>query len=317
MQTVYKAVIIGAGPAGLTAAIYLAKANVEPLVIKGMEPSKYLLTTMEVDAYPGFPQGVNGPALLNDMSKQAEYFGAKIRPGMVKSVDLSKRPFRIQLDGHEAIETESLIIASGASFKQLDIPGEKANFGRGVSTCATCTGYFATDKKIIVVGGGDSALEEALYLTRYASEVTIVHRRSELRASKGMQERARKSRKINWTMDVTPLEVLDNGVHVSGLKVRNNQTGLEEVIEAERVYVAIGSKPNTAFLEGQLPVSKRGHLLVKPGTTETDIPGVFVCGDVQDDRYGQIASAVGSGCMAAGDCERYLDSNITEHSALL
>jgi thioredoxin reductase (NADPH) len=303
-----KAVIIGAGPAGLTAAIYLAKANVEPLVIKGLEPSKYLLTTMEVDAYPGFPLGVNGPSLLNDMSKQAEYFGARIRTGGVKSVDLSKRPFRIHIEGHEQIEAESIIIATGASFKSLDIPGEKANFGRGVSTCATCTGYFATDKKVVVVGGGDSALEEALYLTRYASEVTIVHRRSELRASKGMQERARRSPKIKWIMDVTPLEVLDNGSHVSGLKVRNNSTGLEEVIPTERVFVAIGSTPNTAFLEGQLPISKRGHLLVKPGTTETDIPGVFVCGDVQDDRYGQIASAVGSGCMAAGDSERYLNT---------
>jgi thioredoxin reductase (NADPH) len=303
----HKAVIIGAGPAGLTAAIYLAKSNVETLVIKGMEPSKYLLTTMEVDAYPGFPRGVNGPVLLDDMSKQAEYLGAKIRTGVVKSVDLSKRPFRIQLDVHDEIETETLIIATGASFKQLDIPGEMANFGRGVSTCATCTGYFATGKKVIVVGGGDSALEEALYLTRYASEVTIVHRRSELRASKGMQERARRSRKINWVLDVTPLEILDNGEHVTGLKVRNNTTGLEEVMEAERVFVAIGSKPNTAFLDGQLPESKRGHLLVKPGTTETGIAGVFVCGDVQDDRYGQIASAVGSGCMAAGDCESYLE----------
>ncbi|TFE24715.1 NAD(P)/FAD-dependent oxidoreductase [Cohnella luojiensis] len=302
------AVIIGAGPAGLTAAIYLAKANVEPLVIKGLEPSKYLLTTMEVDAYPGFPLGVNGPTLLDDMGKQAEQLGARIRTGTVDSVDLSIRPFRIHLEGHETIETESLIIATGASFKQLGIPGEKDNFGRGVSTCATCTGFFATDKKVIVVGGGDSALEEALYLTRYASEVTIVHRRNELRASKGMQERARRSKKINWILDVTPLEVLDNGIHVSGLRVRNNSSGLEEVIPAERVFVAIGSTPNTAFLEGQLPVSKRGHLLVKPGTTETDIPGVFVCGDVQDDKYGQIASAVGSGCMAAGDSERYLES---------
>jgi thioredoxin reductase (NADPH) len=304
----HKAVIIGAGPAGLTAAIYLAKANVEPLVIKGLEPSKYLLTTMEVDAYPGFPQGVNGPALLDDMSKQAEQLGARIRTATVQRVDLSIRPYRIQLEGHETIEAESIIIATGASFKQLGIPGETANFGRGVSTCATCTGYFATDKKVIVVGGGDSALEEALYLTRYASEVTIVHRRNELRASKGMQERAHRSKKINWILDVTPLEVLDNGSHVSGLKVKNNSSGLEEVIPTERVFVAIGSTPNTAFLEGQLSIGKRGHLLAKPGTTETDIPGVFVCGDVQDDKYGQIASAVGSGCMAAGDAERYLET---------
>ncbi|WP_115993628.1 NAD(P)/FAD-dependent oxidoreductase [Cohnella lupini] len=313
----HKAVIIGAGPSGLSAAIYLAKANAEPFVIKGLESSKYLLTTMEVDAYPGFPQGVNGPALLDDMSKQAEQLGAHIQTGTVESVDLSKRPYVIRLVGHnsahgpvemEPIFTESIIIASGASFKTLNIPGEKENFGRGVSTCATCTGYFATDKKVVVVGGGDSALEEALYLTRYASEITIVHRRNELRASKGMQERARRSPKIKWVMDVTPLEILDNGSHVSGLKVRNNASGLEEVIPTERVFVAIGSKPNTAFLGGQFPVGKRGHLLVKPGTTETDIAGVFACGDVQDDRYGQIASAVGSGCMAAGDAERYLDS---------
>jgi thioredoxin reductase (NADPH) len=304
----HKTVIIGAGPAGLTAAIYLAKANVEPLVIKGIEPSKYLLTTMEVDAYPGFPQGVDGPTLLNDMVKQAEHLGARIRTGMVSSVDLSQRPFRVQLEGHERIEAESIIIATGASFKQLDIPGEKENFGRGVSTCATCTGYFATDKKVIVVGGGDSALEEALYLTRYTSDITILHRRNELRASMGMQERAHHSGKIKWLLDFTPIEVIDNGHQVSGLKVRNNATGIAEIFPADRVFVAIGSKPNTAFLDGQLPVSKRGHLLVNPGTMESNIPGVFVCGDVQDDRYGQIASSVGSGCMAAGDCERYLSA---------
>jgi thioredoxin reductase (NADPH) len=303
-----KAVIIGAGPAGLTAAIYLAKANIKPLVIKGLNPSKYLLTTMEVDVYPGFPQGVDGPALINDMVKQAEHFGARIRTGTVSRVDLSQRPFRVQLEGHERIEAESLIIAAGASFMQLDIPGEKENFGRGVSTCATCTGYFATDRKVIVVGGGDSALEEALYLTRYTSDITILHRRNELRASKGMQELAFRSSKIKWLLDFTPLEVIDNGHQVSGLKVRNNAAGKEEILPADRVFVAIGSKPNTAFLEGQLPVSKRGHLLVKPGTMESSIPGVFACGDVQDDRYGQIASAVGSGCMAAVDCERYLNA---------
>ncbi|RKP50159.1 thioredoxin-disulfide reductase [Cohnella endophytica] len=307
-----KAIVIGAGPAGLSAAIYLAKANVEPLVIKGVTPSKYLMTTMEIDAYPGFPLGVNGPSLLDDMSKQAEYFGARIRTGSVKSADLSKRPFLILTTGHgsieiEPIETESIVIATGASFKSLNIPGETANFGRGVSTCATCTGYFASEKKVVVIGGGDSALEEALYLTRYASEITIVHRRNELRASKGMQERARQSKQIKWMLDVTPLEILDDGHQVSGLKVRENRTGLETVVPAERVYVAIGSTPNAVFLDGQLPVGRRGHLMVKPGTTETDIPGIFACGDVQDDRYGQIASAVGSGCMAAGDCERYLE----------
>jgi thioredoxin reductase (NADPH) len=302
-----KAVIIGAGPAGLSAAIYLAKANLEPLVIKGLKPSKYLLTTTEVDAYPGFPLGVHGPTLLDDMSKQAESLGAQIRTGEVKSLDLSKRPFRIHIEGHDSIETESIVIATGASFKTLGTPGEEANFGRGVSTCATCSSYYATDKKVIVVGGGDSALEDALYLTRYATEVTIVHRRSELRASKGMQDRAQQSGKIKWMLDATPLEVLNDEGRVAGLKVQNHRTGAEETIPAERIYVAIGSTPNTAFLEGQLPVSKRGHLLVKPGTTETEIDGVFACGDVQDARYGQIASAVGSGCMAASDVERYLN----------
>ncbi|WP_027093476.1 NAD(P)/FAD-dependent oxidoreductase [Cohnella thermotolerans] len=313
----YKAVVIGGGPAGLSAAIHLARANLEPLVIKGFEPSKYLITTMEVDSYPGFPAGVDGPTLLDNMAKQAEQFGARIRIGNVQRVDLSKRPYAIDIQGYGTVEAESVVIATGASFKLLGIPGEEANFGRGVSICATCSGYFSTGKKAIVVGGGDSALEEAIYLTRYASEVTIVHRRNELRASKGMQERARQYGKIKWALNRTPIEVLADEHGVTGLKVMNHETGSEEVIEGRRLYVAIGTRPNTGFLEGQLPTNERGYLLVKPGTTETGIPGVFACGDVQDPRYGQITSAIGSGCMAAVDCERYLDSLVVEEAVAL
>lgn len=303
----YKSVVIGGGPSGLSAAIHLALANLEPLVIKGMEPSKYLATTMELDSYPGFPRGVDGPALLDDMSKQAERFGARILTGNVHRVDLSVRPFRIELLGRETIEAETVIIATGASFQLLGIPGEEANIGRGVSICAPCSGFFATGKKVVVVGGGDSALEEAIYLTRYASEVVVVHRRDELRASKGIQERAKAYAKISFAFERTPLEVLSDERGVTGLRVMNHSTGQEETIDAERVYVAIGTKPNTEFLNGQLPTDDKGYLLSKPGTTETAIPGVFVCGDVQDPRYGQITSAVGSGSMAAVDCERFLN----------
>lgn len=303
----YHTVIIGTGPAGLTAAIYLARANMNPLVIEGPEPGGQLTTTTEVENFPGFPDGIMGPELMSNMRKQAERFGAVFKSGWVTKTDLSTRPFKLEVDSLGAIEAETLIISTGASAKYLGIPGEKENVGRGVSTCATCDGFFFRGKKIIVVGGGDSAMEEANFLTRFASEVRVVNRRNELRASKIMQDRARANEKVSWSLNRTPIEVVAGSLGVTGLKVRNNETGEEEVLETDGVFVTIGHTPNTAFLEGQVETDDHGYIVVKPGTSHTNIPGVFACGDVQDTRYRQAITAAGSGCMAALDCERFLE----------
>ncbi|WP_217596919.1 thioredoxin-disulfide reductase [Cohnella sp. GbtcB17] len=302
-------IIVGTGPAGLTAAIYLARAGLAPLVIEGPEPGGQLTTTTEVENFPGFPDGIMGPELMDNMRKQAQRFGAEFRSGWVTKADLSKRPFTLTVDGKEELQAQTVIVSTGASAKYLGIPGEKDNVGRGVSTCATCDGFFFRGKKIIVIGGGDSAMEEANFLTRFASEVVLVNRRTELRASKIMQERARDNAKISWSLNRTPLEVVAGPLGVKGLKVLNNETGEEELIEAEGVFVAIGHTPNTKFLEGQLKTDETGYILVTPGTTETNIPGVFACGDVQDSKYRQAISAAGTGCMAALDAERFLEAN--------
>ncbi|MEK0316326.1 thioredoxin-disulfide reductase [Cohnella sp. 56] len=302
-------IIVGTGPAGLTAAIYLARAGLAPLVIEGPEPGGQLTTTTEVENFPGFPEGIMGPELMDNMRKQAQRFGAEFRSGWVTKADLSQRPFTLTVDGKEELQAQTVIVSTGASAKYLGIPGEKENVGRGVSTCATCDGFFFRGKKIIVIGGGDSAMEEANFLTRFASEVVLVNRRTELRASKIMQERARANGKISWRLNRTPLEVVAGPLGVTGLKVLNNETGEEELIETAGVFVAIGHTPNTKFLDGQLKTDETGYLLVTPGTTETNIPGVFACGDVQDNKYRQAISAAGTGCMAALDCERFLESN--------
>lgn len=304
----HNVVVLGTGPAGLTAAIYLARANLSPLVIEGPEPGGQLTLTTEVENFPGFPEGIMGPELMDNMRKQAARFGAEFKRGWVTSVDLSSQPIKLQVDGIGEVQTKTLIISTGASAKWLGIPGERDNVGKGVSTCATCDGFFFRGKKIIVVGGGDSAMEEANFLTKFASEVRLVHRRSEMRASKIMQDRARANEKITWSLNCTPVEVVATGMGVTGLKVLNNATGQEEVIETDGIFVAIGHNPNTSFLNGQLETDETGYLIVKPGTSETSIPGVFACGDVQDHRYRQAITAAGSGCMAALDAERYLES---------
>ncbi len=306
----YKVVVLGTGPAGLTAAIYLARANMKPLVIEGPEPGGQLTLTTEVENFPGFPDGIMGPELMDNMRKQAERFGAEFKRGWVTKVELANRPFTLQVDGIGEIKTESLIISTGASAKLMNIPGEKDNIGRGVSTCATCDGFFFRGKKIIVVGGGDSAMEEANFLTKFASEVRLVHRRNELRASKIMQDRAKQNPKVTWSLNSTPLEVVAGEQGVTGLKIKNNETGTEEIIKTDGIFVAIGHKPNTTFLGWQLELlDETGYIQVKPGTTETNILGVFACGDVQDHKYRQAITAAGSGCMAALDCEGFLEGN--------
>ncbi|MFD0710331.1 thioredoxin-disulfide reductase [Paenibacillus sp. GCM10027626] len=308
-DTIYPTVIVGTGPGGLTAAIYLARANMQPLVIEGAEPGGQLTTTTEVENFPGFPEGIMGPELMANMRKQAERFGAQFRTGWVTNIDMSQRPFVVTIEGAGQIRAETVIVSTGASAKYLGIPGEAEYVGRGVSTCATCDGFFFRNKRIVVVGGGDSAMEEANFLTRFASEVIVVHRRGEMRASKIMQDRARANEKIRWSLDSTPLEVIGDGNSVKGLKIRHNATGEEEIIEVDGIFVSIGHTPNTAFLDGQLKIDDLGYLLVEPGTAKTNVDGVFACGDVQDRRYRQAITAAGSGCMAALECERYIENN--------
>lgn len=307
-----KVAILGTGPAGLTAAIYLARANMNPIVIEGNEPGGQLTLTTEVENFPGFADGIMGPDLMDNMRKQAERFGARFVRGWVTKVDLSQKPYTLFVQGAENIQTEALILSTGASAKMLGIPGEKESLGSGVSTCATCDGFFYRGKKVIVVGGGDSAMEEASFLTKFADEVVVVHRREELRASKIMQDRAKQNKKISWQLNKSPLEVVGGKMGISGLKVKNNETGQEELIEANGLFVAIGHLPNTAFLENQIDTDAQGYIKVEPGTTKTNIDGVFACGDVQDNRYRQAITAAGTGCMAALDTEHYLEGEIVQ-----
>lgn len=303
-----KVVILGTGPAGYTAAIYAARANLNPVVIEGDEPGGQLMLTTEVENFPGFPDAIMGPDLMESMKKQAERFGAQFVFGRAQSVDLSQRPFTVSMDDGSTYETEALIISTGATAKLLEIPGESELIGRGVSTCATCDGFFFKDKRIIVVGGGDSAMEEATFLTRYASEVTIVHRRDTLRASKVMQERAHKNPKIRWVMGATPISVESADNRVTGLTIRHNQSGKTETLSTEGLFVSIGHRPNTEFLAGQINTDAVGYVITKGLDTATNVDGVFACGDVADSRYRQAITAAGSGCKAAMDAERWLES---------
>lgn len=306
----YKAIIIGTGPAGLTAAIYLARASLNPLVIEGPEPGGQLTTTTDVENFPGFPDGILGPELMDNMRKQAERFGAEFRTGWVNRIERAESPFKIDVEGLGQLESETLIIATGASAKLLDIPGEKENIGSGVSTCATCDGFFFREKKIVVIGGGDSAMEEANFLSRFGSEVRIIHRRNELRASKIMQDRARNNKKITWSLNRTPVEIVKEGMSVTGVKVLDNETKEEEWIEADGVFIAIGHLPNTDFIADTVQTDEQGYIVVKPGSTQTSVPGIFACGDVQDSKFRQAITAAGSGCMAALECETFLNGDM-------
>lgn len=304
-----RVMILGTGPAGLTAAIYAARANLEPLVIEGNEPGGQLTLTTEVENYPGFPDGIMGPELMDSMREQAKKFGAKFVMGWVSGADLSERPFKVTVNEKDEYVSDSLIISTGASAKLLGIQGESENMGRGVSTCATCDGFFFRNKNIVVVGGGDSAMEEATFLTKFASEVTIVHRRNELRASQIMQDRARENPKIKWLMNVTPVEVKSDGNKVSALSVKDNETGEVKDVETSGIFVAIGHRPNTAFLNEQIDVDKVGYIQTRGVSTATNVEGVFACGDVMDSHYRQAITAAGTGCKAAMDVEKFLEGS--------
>jgi thioredoxin reductase (NADPH) len=312
--TNYRVIVVGSGPAGCTAAIYLSRANLAPLVLEGLQPGGQLTITTDVENYPGFPEGILGPKLMDLMRQQAERFGAVFRMEQIEKVELRTHPFVVTTDARE-YECDALIVAAGASAMQIGLPSEKALQGFGVSYCATCDGFFFKNKEIVVVGGGDSAMEEATFLTKFASKVTVVHRREELRASKIMQERARSNSKIEFVLDSTVEEVVgtkEGGV--TALKIRNLKTNALSEMAAQGLFVAIGHTPNTRAYAGQLELDERGYIVLPHrNSTVTNIQGVFACGDVVDHVYRQAITAAGTGCMAALDCERWLThERITE-----
>ncbi|HVN64973.1 MAG TPA: thioredoxin-disulfide reductase [Candidatus Binataceae bacterium] len=302
-------VILGSGPAGLTAALYTARANLNPLLIEGMEPGGQLTITTEVENYPGFEKGIQGPEMMEVFRRQAERFGTRFMAAEVTETRFDRRPFELIADG-KAIKSTAVIISTGAKAKLLGIESEKRLMGYGVSACATCDGAFFKDKEAIIVGGGDTAMEEAIFLTRFCTKVTIVHRRDSLRASKIMQDRARKNSKIAFVWDSVVEEILgDPKAGVSGAKLKNLKTGVVTDFKTDAVFVAIGHQPNTAIFNGKLDMDELGYLKVKPGSTYTNIEGVFAAGDVADHVYRQAVTAAGAGCMAAIDAERWLEAH--------
>ena len=301
----HNVIILGSGPAGLTAAIYCARANLAPVVIEGLNAGGQLMNTTDVENYPGFPEGIMGPDLMERFKQQAERFGATFVSGDATAIDLSSQPLKVSTE-EETLEAKAVIIATGASPLELGIPGEKEYAGRGVSYCATCDGFFFRDQEIVVVGGGDTAMEEAIFLTRFGKRVTVVHRRDELRASKIMADRALANDKIEFLWDSVVDEVVGNGTKVASIKVRNIKT--DEVTEREcgGFFVAIGHRPNTELFHDLLPTDDAGYLVPGKGSL-TEIEGVFMAGDVHDHHYRQAVTASGAGCMAAIDCERWLE----------
>jgi thioredoxin reductase (NADPH) len=301
-------VIIGSGPAGLTAAVYASRANLKPVVVHGNEPGGQLMITTDVENYPGFPDGILGPELMDLMTKQAERFGTEFLTGRVEAVELGGRPFKVVTDGNRALLAKTLIVASGASTMWLGLESETKYRGRGVSSCATCDGAFFKGRELIIVGGGDSAMEEALFLTRFASKVTVVHRRDQLRASRIMQDRAFKNEKIAFIWDSEVREILGDGKQVTGVRLVNTKTKETTEVPCGGVFVAVGHSPNTEIFKGQLDMNEKGYLVTKPDSTGTNVEGVYACGDVQDHVFRQAVTAAGTGCMAAVEAERYLEA---------
>ncbi len=300
-----KVLILGSGPAGYTAAIYTARADLKPLLLEGMQPGGQLTITTEVENFPGFPEGVMGPALMEEMKKQAERFGTRFVSAEATKVDLSKKPYRVWTDETE-YTCDALIIATGASAKWLDIPSEKAYQGRGVSACATCDGFFFKNVEVGVVGGGDTAIEEADFLTKFATKVHLIHRRGELRASKIMQARAKANPKMAFQWDSVVEEVLGDGKAMTGVRLKSTKDGTTRELALKGLFMGIGHEPTTALFKGQLEMNEVGYLKVKSPSTATSVPGVFACGDVADPNYRQAVTAAGSGCAAAIDAERFL-----------
>jgi thioredoxin reductase (NADPH) len=303
-----RCLIIGSGPAGYTAAIYAARADLKPVMYEGMQPGGQLTITTEVDNFPGYPEGVEGPKLMEDLKKQAQRFGTDVRFGVVTAVDFSARPFKVVADDGKTLIAETVIIATGASAKWLGLESEKKFMGMGVSGCATCDGFFYRQQDVAIVGGGDTAAEEATYLAKLCKKVYMIHRRGELRASKAMQHKVFNTPNIEMVWDSVPEEVLGDDSGVTGLRVRNLKSGESRDLTVTGFFVAIGHKPNTEIFEGKLELDEMHYIKTKPGTTQTSVEGVFAAGDVQDHYYRQAVTAAGTGCMAAIEAERFLGS---------